>query len=105
MASRREQPQPSAQAQRSPDAIRPGARPPRLPQDAEAPERVLRERLAEELELTRDARERREERLDALKREVDAGRALDLTGLELEVAPEQVLDLSSGHVISDPLSG
>lgn len=74
----------------------------RVPQQAEAPERVLRDRLAEELELTRDARERRAERLDALKQEVEEGRALDLTGLELEVSPEQVLDLTRGHVIGEP---
>ncbi|MFA7249353.1 MAG: flavin reductase family protein [Dehalococcoidia bacterium] len=74
----------------------------RMPQHAEAPERILRERLAEELELTRDARERREERLDALKREVEEGRALDLTGLEIEVSPESLLDLSRGHVIGEP---
>lgn len=74
----------------------------RVPLQTEAPERILRERLAEELELTRDARERREERLDALRREVEEGRALDLSGLELEVSPETVLDLSRGHVIGEP---
>ena len=80
----------------------------RLPLHADAPERMLREYLAEELELTHDARERREERLDALKREVEGGRALDLTGLEREISPETVLDLpggldlSRGHVIGEP---
>ena len=73
----------------------------RIPGPSEAPESVLRDRLAEELELTTDARERREERLDALKREVEDGRALDITGLELEVSPEQILDLSRGHVIGE----
>ena len=77
----------------------------RVPQHADAPERVLAEYLEEELELTRDARERREERLDALKREVEDGRALDLTGLEAEVSPEQLLDLSRGHVIGEPPRG
>ena len=74
----------------------------RVPQAADAPERILRERLAEELELTRDARDKREERLDALKREVEAGRALDLAGLELEISPEHVLDLTHGHVLGEP---
>ena len=74
----------------------------RVPQAADAPERILRERLAEELELTKDARDKREERLDALKREVEAGRALDLTGLELEISPEHVLDLTHGHVLGEP---
>ena len=73
----------------------------RVPGVSEAPERVLRDRLAEELELTKDAREKREERLDALKREVEDGRALDLTGLELEISPESVLDLSRGHILGE----
>ena len=77
----------------------------RIPQHADAPERILREFLAEELELTRDARDKREERLDALKREVEDGRALDLSGLELEVSPESVLDLTHGHVIGEPPRG
>ncbi|MGE3857787.1 MAG: flavin reductase family protein [Dehalococcoidia bacterium] len=74
----------------------------RVPGASEAPERVLRERLQEELELTKDAREKREERLEALKREVEEGRALDITGLELEVAPETLLDLSRGHILGEP---
>ena len=74
----------------------------RVPLQADAPERILRERLAEELELTRDAREKREERLDLLKREVEAGRALDVTGLELEISPESLLDLTNAHVIGEP---
>ena len=73
----------------------------RVPQQTDAPERILRERLAEELELTRDARDKREERLDALKREVEDGRTVDLSGLELEVSPENVLDLARGHVIGE----
>ena len=77
----------------------------RLPQHADAPEQVLAEFLAEELEMTRDARERREERLDALKREVESGRAVDLAGLELEVSPEHLLDLGRGHVIGEPPRG
>ena len=40
-----------------------------------------------------------------MKREVEAGRAVDLTGLELEVSPEHLLDLSRGHVIGEPPRG
>ncbi len=77
----------------------------RMPQHADAPERILAEFLAEELEMTRDAREKREERLDVLKREIEDGRALDVTGLELEVSPEHLLDLGRGHVIGEPPRG
>ena len=74
----------------------------RVPSNTDAPERILAERLQEELEVTRDAREQREERLDALKREIEDGRTVDLTGLELEVSPQHVLDLSRGHVLGEP---
>lgn len=76
----------------------------RIPGPSDAPEAVLRERLAEELELTVEAREKREERLEALKKEIEEGRALDITGLELEVSPEQVLDLTRGHLLGEPPS-
>ncbi|MBX7111877.1 MAG: flavin reductase family protein [Dehalococcoidia bacterium] len=50
----------------------------RLPRASEAPERVLSERVQEELELTREARERREELIDEVLRDVDAGKVVDL---------------------------
>ena len=59
----------------------------RLPRDAEAPERVLQERLLEELELTREAQERRAEALGALAKEVDAGKLVDLSQLALGLPP------------------
>jgi uncharacterized membrane protein len=39
---------------------------------------VLAERVQEELELSRDAQERRAEALDALQRDVDAGKVVDI---------------------------
>lgn len=54
----------------------------RLPGRADAPERVLAERAAEELELTREARERRAERMDELTRELTAGRIVDIDAAE-----------------------
>ncbi len=74
----------------------------RAPRPSDAPERVLRERLAEELELTEEARARREERLGEAQRDVEEGRALDLDALDLEIAPGQALDLSRGHVLGEP---
>lgn len=53
----------------------------RLPRAAEAPERVLAERVQEELELTREARERRDELIDEVLRDVDAGKVVDLARL------------------------
>lgn len=50
----------------------------RLPRASEAPERVLAERVQEELELTREARERRDELIDEVLRDVDAGKIVDL---------------------------
>jgi flavin reductase (DIM6/NTAB) family NADH-FMN oxidoreductase RutF len=70
----------------------------RMPLDHEAPERVLAERMAEELELTRDARERREERLEALRREVQRGNIVDVSELDSDL-DDDALDLSQGIVI------
>lgn len=71
----------------------------RMPRDFEAPERILQERLEEELELSREARERREERLDALQREVQRGNIVDIDEIELELGPDETLDLSRGHIV------
>lgn len=67
----------------------------RLPRDAEAPDRVLAERAAEELELTAEARERRAEELGRIRDEVEAGRIVDVSALG---------DAVSGHSTSDALS-
>ena len=72
----------------------------RLPRDFESPSLVLAERIAEELELTEEARERREERLGEIEREVQAGNVVDLAELEDEALPP--LDLSIGVIISEP---
>lgn len=53
----------------------------RLPRSAEAPERVLADRVQEELELTREAQERREELIEEALRDVEAGNVVDLSRL------------------------
>jgi hypothetical protein len=76
------------------------ARPPR---DLDAPERILAERMAEELELTTEARERREELMGHLADEVQRGNVVDVSelaaGLDLDEADE--LDLSGGVLLGD----
>ena len=59
----------------------------RLPRDAEAPERVLAERAAEELELTHEARERREELEDDLRSQVARGEIADIAQLTAQPSP------------------
>lgn len=77
----------------------------RLPRDFEAPERVLRDRIAEELELTREARERREEAVGELREEIRRGHAVDPAALDelaksgIEVSPDDLIDLSKGIVL------
>jgi len=82
----------------------------KVPQGFEAPERALAQRLAEELELTREARERREERRAALEREVERGNLVDLDELEDEdeAAAAQrgerldgEIDLSQGVILGE----
>ena len=75
----------------------------RVPRSFEAPEQVLAERIAEELELTEEARERRAEQLDAVQREVDAGNVVDLASLGDEELPD--LDLSAGVILGEPPPG
>jgi len=71
----------------------------RVPRDFEAPERVLAERATEELELSREAHERREEQLQALRREVQAGNVVDLSAFSLEAGT--VVDLTGGVVLDE----
>ncbi|MYD66120.1 MAG: flavin reductase family protein [Chloroflexi bacterium] len=75
----------------------------RVPRSFEAPEQILAERIAEELELTEEARERRAEQLDAVQREVDAGNVVDLASLADDELPD--LDLSAGIVIGEQPPG
>ena len=56
----------------------------RVPGPSDAPERVLAERVQEELELTRDAQERRAEAIDQLQREVDAGKVIDVSRVTIQ---------------------
>jgi flavin reductase (DIM6/NTAB) family NADH-FMN oxidoreductase RutF len=60
----------------------------RSPARGDAPERFLAERLAEELELTQEARERRAELLGQLHEEIEQGKAVDLAALSAETLPE-----------------
>lgn len=79
----------------------------RVPQASEAPERVLRERVAEELELTREARERREEAVGELREEVRRGHSIDPGTLDdlaksgIEVSADDLIDLSKGIVLGE----
>jgi flavin reductase (DIM6/NTAB) family NADH-FMN oxidoreductase RutF len=77
------------------------ARPPR---DLEAPERILAERMAEELELTTEARERREEIEGQLADEVQRGNIVDVSDLasDLNIDDADQLDLSGGVVLGAP---
>ncbi len=56
----------------------------RVPRPEEAPEHALAERIEEELELTQEARQRREELLGELEREVEQGKLIDISKLALE---------------------
>jgi flavin reductase (DIM6/NTAB) family NADH-FMN oxidoreductase RutF len=79
----------------------------RVPRSAEAPERILREGIAEELELTREARERREEAVGELREEIRRGRAVDPASLDdlarrgIEVSADDLVDLSKGIVLGE----
>ena len=68
----------------------------RVPTASEAPERVLAERVLEELEGTREARERRAEQLADLADDVAAGNVIDLskvalTGLPMWTPPPSIV--------------
>ena len=67
----------------------------RMPGPSDAPERVLAERVQEELELSRDAQERRAEALDALQRDVDAGKVVDVSQLTTRPASPGGLVIAS----------
>ena len=76
----------------------------RTPRDLEAPERVLAERLEEELELTIEARERREELIGHLTEEVERGNVVDVAelGAKLDIDEADRLDLTAGTLLGDP---
>lgn len=83
----------------------------RMPRDFEAPERILRERITEELELGREARERREEQIEALHDEVRRGNVVDVDDVDPARLPDDLkqrlaegdeLDLSGGFILGDP---
>ncbi len=60
----------------------------RSPAPGDAPEAVLAERIEEELELTREAQERREELQGELEREVEKGNVIDIARVSLDELPE-----------------
>ena len=72
----------------------------RVPRPFEAPEQALAERIAEELELTGEARERRAERLGEIEREIEAGNVVDLAAAGDEPLPPP--DLAAGVIVGEP---
>ena len=76
----------------------------RPPRDLEAPERVLADRMAEELELTTEAQERREEMLGQIEKEVQRGNVVDVAEVasQFDLDDADALDLSGGVVLGDP---
>jgi len=75
----------------------------RPPSDLEAPERILADRMAEELELTTEAHGRREELAGQLADEVQRGNVVDVSDLasEFDLDKADHLDLSGGVVLGD----
>ena len=72
----------------------------RVPDSGASLDRALREQIAEELELDREARERREEERERLRDEVAEGKAIDLAAWEAQELPP--LDLSLGVIVEAP---
>jgi flavin reductase (DIM6/NTAB) family NADH-FMN oxidoreductase RutF len=68
----------------------------RVPRSSEAPERVLAERVQVELELTREAQERLDERIEEALRDIEAGNVIDLSQLSGGT------QLPSGLIIPSP---
>ncbi len=75
----------------------------RPPSDLEAPERVLADRMAEELELTTEAQERREEIAGQLADEVQRGNVVDVSELasEFDLEDADRIDLSGGVILGE----
>lgn len=76
----------------------------RLPKDYEAPERALREFAAEELELTEEARERREEYLGELQKDVEAGNVVDMASERFATLQDDDsgVNLTLGVLLGEP---
>jgi hypothetical protein len=72
----------------------------RVPAPGDAPEAVLAERIEEELELTREARERREEMQGRLAREAEEGKVIDIARATLDELPE--LETNPRIVMPEP---
>ena len=72
----------------------------RIPDAGDSPAAALAQQVADELEIDREARERREEERARLLAEVEEGKAVDLAAWEAEELPP--LDLSLGVVVDAP---
>lgn len=72
----------------------------RIPDAGDSPSAALAQQAADELEIDREARERREEERARLLAEVEEGKAVDLAAWEAEELPP--LDLSLGVVVDAP---
>ena len=71
-----------------------------MPSASESPDHALDEKIAEDLELDRESRERRNEERERLIEEVAEGKAIDLAAWETDELPP--LDLNLGVVIDTP---
>ena len=74
----------------------------RVPGRGDAPERVLRERLTEQLELTREARERREELEEEVREQVARGDVVDLSQLGAQLGVPGLPPLTGGVLLTPP---
>lgn len=81
----------------------------RMPAASDAPEAVLQDHANEDLELSREAQERRAERRDQLAREVERGNVVDISELDADTASDAAeeeefpqIDLARGAILGGP---
>ena len=75
----------------------------RTPKDLEAPEKILAERMVEELELTKESVEKREEIQAKLEREVELGNIIDVDTMSefISLDGNNQLDFTQALIIDD----
>ena len=75
----------------------------RTPKDLEAPEKILAERMIEELELTKESIEKREEIQAKLEREVELGNIIDVDTMSdfIGLDENNQLDFSQALIIDE----
>jgi flavin reductase (DIM6/NTAB) family NADH-FMN oxidoreductase RutF len=77
----------------------------RAPSASDAPEEILQSMIEEDLELSREVREKKEEELGKLAKELEKGNVIDTKTLESELGIDlgsiDNLDLSKGIVLDD----